>query len=140
VIAAFLIAPALAITCMCILFVVPPYADALPYQDALMVSLMIAYLTYPFVLAIGLPLFWLLYSKKWLGVKACMLAALVCAASAFLFMLSPLDAQERLRQIQSQGLFIVATALLGGVLFWWIGVRHNQALKLPVQSDHAATP
>jgi hypothetical protein len=134
VIAAFLMAPALAIICMSILFGGPPYADAL------VVSLMVSYLTYPFVMAIGLPLFWLLYSKQWLGVKACMVAALICAAITFLFMLSPLDAQERLRQIQSQGLFIVATALLSGALFWWIGVRHNQGLKLPVQSDHAAAP
>jgi hypothetical protein len=134
VIAAFLMAPALAIICMSILFGGPPYADAL------VVSLMVSYLTYPFVMTIGLPLFWLLYSKQWLGVKACMLAALVCATITFLFMLSPLDAQERLQQIQSQGLFILATALLSGALFWWIGVRHNQALKLPVQSDHAAAP
>jgi hypothetical protein len=106
----------------------------------MMVSLMVSYLTYPFVMAIGLPLFWLLYSKQWLGVKACMVAALICASITFLFMLSPLDAHERLRQIQSQGLFIVATALLSGALFWWIGVRHNQALKLHAQSDHAAAP
>jgi Mn2+/Fe2+ NRAMP family transporter len=134
VIAAFLIAPALAITCMCVLF------SGQPYKDALVVSLMIAYLTYPFVLVIGLPLFWLLYSKQWLGLKACLLAALICASIAFMFMLSPLDAQERLRQIQSQGLFIVATALLGGVLFWWIGVRHNRALNQPGRRDYAAAP
>lgn len=134
VIAAFLIAPALAITCMCVFF------GGRPYADSLVVSLMIAYLTYPFVLVIGLPLFWLLYRKQWLGLKTCMVAALVCAAIAFLFMLSPLDKQETLQQIQSQGLFIVATALLGGGLFWWIGVRHNQALKQPGQSDYAATP
>jgi hypothetical protein len=132
VIAAFLIAPALAITFMCVLFGVSAPADTL------VVTLMIAYLTYPFVLVIGLPLFWLLYTKQWLGLKTSMLAAMVCAAIAFAFMLSPLDNQERLRQIYAHGLFIFASAMVGGSLFWLIGVRNNPALKNTGQNGYAA--
>jgi hypothetical protein len=132
VIAAFLMSPALAITFMCVLFGVSAPADTL------VVSLMIAYLTYPFVLVIGLPLFWLLYTKQWLGLKTSMLAAGVCAAIAFAFMLSPLDNQERLRQIYAHGLFIFASAMVGGCLFWLIGVRNNPALKNTGQNGYAA--
>ncbi|MGP1716587.1 MAG: hypothetical protein ACTS9Y_05350 [Methylophilus sp.] len=134
VIAAFLTAPALAITFMCVLF------GGYPFGDALVISLMITYITYPFVLAIGPPLFWLLYQKQWLGLTACIMAALLCAAIVFIFMLSPLDHAERLQKLHAQGLFIFASAVIGGGLFWFIGVRHNQAIKRPVNSVDAAAP
>ncbi|HSI28475.1 MAG: hypothetical protein ACAH05_01320 [Methylophilus sp.] len=134
VIAAFLMAPVLAITFMCVLFGVSAPADTL------VVSLMMAYLAYPSVLVIGLPLLWLLYTKQWLGLKTCILTALVCAAIAFAFMLTPLDNQERLQQISAQGLFIFASAMVGGCLFWLIGVRNNQTLKRPGQNGYAAQP
>lgn len=130
VIAAFLMAPALAIALMVTLInIYYSPADGLLF----LLTLLAVDLAYASVVVIGIPLFWVLFKKRLLTLATCIAFSFICSLVALWFYASPLTLQS-FQQHYLSGLFAFGIAITAGALFWLIGVRNNDWLNKPDKS------
>lgn len=126
--AALLVSPALATALMLLIFVENNLIEG-NIRGALGMSVLISLIAYPFILVIGIPLCIFLYKKRLFSLITCIASSLTCALSAFVFILFPMNARERIQELYEAGPFIFSVAITAGVLFWLIGVKNNQTLN-----------
>lgn len=136
VMVAFLISPVLAIFAGLYLYGLRPLEVLVP------TSLVTCVITYPVVFVIGVPSFLLLRQKQLFSLWPYVAIALICAFLAMLYAVSPLDASP----IQQISWFLSASyapfisAIMGGILFWLVGIRGNVALTHPSSGTPNSAP
>lgn len=98
---------------------------------AFLLVLVGAFYAYLLVLAVAVPLFWGLRRAGALSLWVFLVAGVLLGSAGWLIAASPVPSPEFHFRAVVEGVFGVASGLIGAAAFWWIAVRSTHAETAP---------